>query len=109
MPANRAAVWATPITPASREVERGEVPPGGLGARWRLAAPAGGLAAEALAEEQEHAVDHEERGRRRGLGEDGPQEVLEHQAGDADRDGADDQEPGQALVGRVDLPLAGST
>jgi hypothetical protein len=54
--------------------------------------------AEALANEQDNAVQGEEDRRGQGLGEDGPEGVLQGNAGEAYRDRGDDDQPGQTAV-----------
>ena len=58
-----------------------------------------GAPARPLAEQQDQAVDEQEDARGERLGEDRPEDVLEREARDPDRDGREDDEPGQALVG----------
>ena len=65
-----------------------------------------GAAAVALGVEQDAAVDDEEDRRRQRLGQRLADDALEQQAEDPDRDGGADDQPGQALGGRLDAPLA---
>src|SRR5712672_2831353 len=59
----------------------------------------GGAAAQDFAGQQDQPVDGEEdRGGQR-FGEQGAEGVFQGQSGDADRDGGDDQQPGEAFVG----------
>jgi hypothetical protein len=61
-----------------------------------------GPAADPLAEEEDDAVDDEEgRGRER-PGKDDPERVLEEQSDEPGRDGRHDEQPAEALVGRLD-------
>jgi hypothetical protein len=70
----------------------------------------GGLGRVAAAQSfpgvQDDAVDGEEDGGRDRLAEDGPECVFQQQAGDADRDGGQDDQPGEPLVGGLDLAVA---
>ena len=72
-------------------------------------APVGraGRAPEPLPSEQDQAVDGQEHRGVDRLAEDHPERVLEGQSRDADRDGGQDDHPGQLLVDRQPLPAAG--
>jgi hypothetical protein len=59
----------------------------------------GGSAAQGFAGQQDESVDGEEDGRGQRFGEQGAEGVFQGQPGDADRDGSDDQEPGESFVG----------
>jgi len=59
----------------------------------------GGAAAQRFAGQQDQPVDGEEDGCGQRFGEQGAEGVFQGQSGDADRDGGDDQQPGQAFVG----------
>ena len=58
-----------------------------------------GASADALTTKEDQAVDREEYGGCERLGEDGAERVLEEKPGDAGRDGRDDEQPRQPLVG----------
>ena len=61
-----------------------------------------GAATDALAASEDEAVDREEHRGGKRLGEDGPERVLEEQPDYTRRDGRDDEQPGEALVGCLD-------
>jgi hypothetical protein len=59
----------------------------------------GGAAAQGFTGQQDQPVDgQEDRGGQR-FGEQGAEGVFQGQSGDADRDGGDDEQPGEAFVG----------
>ena len=110
MPASRARICETPIaTPRGRlRCRASACPPASASltaARrdgpWGAdpAAVGQGATADELAAEEDDAVDGQEDRGGEGLGELRAELVLEGQADDAHRDGAEDDEPGQALVG----------
>jgi hypothetical protein len=74
--------------------------PGG-GGGWCGLAGWGLGAAEPFPGEQDEPVDEQEHRRGGGLGEDGPEGVLEGDAGEPDRDGGYHDHPRQPLIGVV--------
>src|SRR2546423_1310836 len=66
----------------------------------------GGGGAHPLSGVQDGALEGEEDGRGDGFAEDSRERVFQQQAGDADRDGGQDDQPGEPLVGGPDLAVA---
>ena len=64
----------------------------------------GDAPAQPFADQEDDAIEHEEHGSRARLREHRAQGVLEHQARDTDGDRADDQQPRQPFVRRLDPP-----
>ena len=122
MPASRARLWKTPMTPASRmphalhdrrvilrivlgvgRVAR-RLPPSALSAVRRD--PRYRSATQPLTDVEQDAVEGQEDRGRLGLGENTAQRLFEGQAENSGRDRGDDQQPGQPLVHGLDTAVA---